>query len=218
MNRNTINKMIDCSDDFIDGEPFELIRDDIIGITRKDWICGTEYYNRLQLIALFEIVDLGDCGCLDDDDDGEYPISVQAALMVHPKFFSKIYVDDFIEECALKDGKYPAWEALYDAYAYGGGVPVNMESVSSSKKCDVDSKVNEDPNFGTYRRFKTMDDADKYIREVHCHNVNAVMGLIGFYLDRGVNRIGTTGWDVIYHMTEGRELFKPAFDRLKGSE
>jgi hypothetical protein len=215
MNRNTINKMIDCSDDFPEGEPFDLT-EYIIGITRKDWICQTAYYNKIQMVALFEILDLEDCGILKSEEELEFPISIQSALMVHPKLFSQTYVKDFIEEeSSLQDGKYPVRWALSDAYGYGGGVPFNMDSVKSNIKCDVVSKISEDENFGSYRRFKTMDDADKYIREVYCHNVNAVMGLIGFYLDGHVNRIGTTGWDFIYHMTEGRDLFQPAFDRHK---
>ncbi len=37
----------------------------------------------------------------------------------------------------------------------------------------------------------------------------------GFSLDRCVNRIGTTGWDVLAHATKGEDLFQPAFDRYK---
>ena len=35
----------------------------------------------------------------------------------------------------------------------------------------------------------------------------------GFSLDKYVNRIGTTGWDVLAHATKGEDLFQPAFDR-----
>ena len=37
----------------------------------------------------------------------------------------------------------------------------------------------------------------------------------GFSLDKYVNRIGTTGWDVLAHATKGEDLFQPAFDRYK---
>ena len=37
----------------------------------------------------------------------------------------------------------------------------------------------------------------------------------GFSLDKYVNRIGTTGWDVLAHATRGEDLFQPAFDRYK---
>lgn len=35
----------------------------------------------------------------------------------------------------------------------------------------------------------------------------------GFSLDKYVNLIGTTGWDVLAHATKGEDLFQPAFDR-----
>ena len=37
----------------------------------------------------------------------------------------------------------------------------------------------------------------------------------GFSLDKYVNRIGTTGWDVLAHATKGEDLFQPALDRYK---
>jgi len=49
-------------------------------------------------------------------------------------------------------------------------------------------------------------------------NMDAIMMMIGFYLDRPWNMIGTTGWDSIYSMTEGKDLFKPAMDRWKNQK
>jgi hypothetical protein len=211
MNRNSFNKIVDKSDDFPEGEPFD-VSEYITGITRKDWICGTDFYDRIQLVALFEVYDEGDDDCSGDEE--EYPIVVHASIVVHPKFFSQKYIDGFFEEEYLIDGKYSPYNALWDAYSYGGGIPVQIECVSSNIKCDVPSKIVEN-DYGTYRKFKTMNDAEKYIREIYCDHINAIMGMIGFTLDRYTNRIGTTGWDFIRNMTEGMDLFKPAFDRHK---
>jgi hypothetical protein len=210
MNRNSFNKIVDKSEDFPEGEPFELT-EYVIGITRKDWICGTDFYDRIQMVAVFEIVDLDECGCLEDDNDGEYPITVQASILVHPKFFCQKYIDGFFEKENLVDGKYSPYWALSDAYSYGGGIPINMENVSSAAKCDVLSS----DDYGS-RRFKNSGDAEKYIKEVYCNNITATMGLIGFTLDRPINMIGTTGWDIVRNMTEGMDWIKPALDRHRG--
>jgi hypothetical protein len=213
----TTDIKIECSDDVPDNEIFEL-SENIYGISDKNWICGTDFYDHIQMIALFEIIDMEECGLIEDDDDEEYkkyPFTVQTSLMVHPKYFSQEYIRDF-SGCACADtDKYTLYDALMDAYGYGGGIPVNIESVSGSKTCGADSKIIENSRGGDFRHFKTFDDAEKYIKTVYASNISAVMGLIGFYLDNRVNGIGTTGWDFIYNMTEGRDLFKPAWDRMK---
>lgn len=212
MNRNSFNKIVDKSKDFPEGKPFDLT-EYVIGITRKDWICGTDFYDRIQLVALFEIVDLDMCGCLEDDDEGEYPIAVHSSIMVHPKFFSQKYIDEFFEKENLnEDGKYPLYWALSDAFSYGGGIPFDIESVRSNIKCDVQFSDNYPSH-----RFKNEGDAEQYIKEVYCHNVTAIMGTIGFTLDRYTNMMGTNGWDFVRNMTEGSDLFKPAMDRYKAA-
>lgn len=39
--------------------------------------------------------------------------------------------------------------------------------------------------------------------------------LRGFWLDRYWNRIGSTGWDTLDHVVNGKDLFKPAFERYE---
>jgi len=198
--------------DFPEGDLFQL-SDDLFGITQKNWICGTEFCDHIQLVAMFEILDYRDFA-EDEDVDENYPIVVQSALVTHPKYFSQEYLG-CIDGGTIEDNNYDVYSALWDAYLYGGGVPVNCESVKSGHICKVESKIIEDENFGTYRAFRTFDDAKKYIEDVYAPNMSCITGLIGFVLDRSVNGIGTTGWDFIYNMTEGRDSFKPAWDRMK---
>ena len=37
----------------------------------------------------------------------------------------------------------------------------------------------------------------------------------GFSLDKGWNSIGSTGWDILDHAVNGKNLFQPAIDRFK---
>lgn len=187
----------------------------VFAITKKNWICGTGYNPNIQMVAIFEIIDRSEYDLMDEKDNPDYPIMVESSVFAHPKFFSKSFVDKFAEEDVIEDndGKYPIYYALYDAYMYMGGIHVNSESVQSAHKCDIETEVVVSD--GKFRHFKTFEDAEKYIKEVYVPNMDAIMMMIGFYLDRHWNRIGTTGWDSIYTMTQGKDLFMPALDRMK---
>lgn len=205
---------LDLNNDFPDGEVFE-VSEYVLGITKKHWICGTEKNENIQLVALFEQIDFKefDRGW----DDNPYSIMIQCSMIVHPKHFSIDYISHFIEVDEIieyHDGKYPISYALLDAYMYGGGIPFNPDSITSSRVCNVDSEIITHNNC-KLRHFKNWEDADKYIREIYIPHTDAVMGLVGFYLDRSLNRVGTTGWDFIYNMTEGTDWLQPALDRAK---
>jgi len=187
----------------------------VYAITKKDWICGTDYNSNIQMVAIFEIIDRAEYGLMDEKDNLDFPYIVESSVFAHPKFFSKKFMDSFAEKDVIEDngGKYPIYYALYDAYMYMGGIHVNSETVQSAHKCDIETEVVVKD--GKFRHFKTFEDAEKYIKEIYVPNMQAIMGLIGFYLDRHWNMIGTTGWDSIYTMTQGKDLFMPALDRMK---
>lgn len=189
----------------------------VMGITRKNWVCGTDYNPNIQLIAIFEIIDRDEYDLMDEKDNPDFPYIVESSVFAHPKSFSKTFVNEFAENDVIEDhgGKYPIHWALLDAYMYMGGIHVNVETVEGAHKCHgVETELVTTKN-GKFRHFKSFEDADKYIKDVYVHNMEAVMGLIGFYLDRPWNMIGTTGWDSIYTMTQGTDHFKPALDRMK---
>lgn len=206
--------IIDLSKDFPEGEPFQLT-EYVIGVTRKNWICGTDNIDEIQLVALFERIDFAE---LDNKfDDEEYTIAVTSSMMVHPKHFAQDYIKRFIDGYGYDsiNGNYSVYDALQDAYAYGGGIQFDIESVKSLHKCDVDSIVKDYNNGIPYRWFKDWQDADRYIKEVYIPNVNAIMVMCGFALDRHTNRIGSTGWDFIENMTTGSDWLTPALERAK---
>jgi hypothetical protein len=201
---------IDVSEDFPEGELFEL-SECTYGVTKKHWICGTESNEHIQLVALFELIDREEYDLLDDGEDDTYPVIVETSVMIHPKFFAQEFIERFIEPDIT--GDYLLYDALLDAHMYGCHIPVNPESVSGSRTCDVESEVN-DTRCGEFRHFKNFDDAEKYIREIYVPNMDVIMGLCGFYLDAPMNAVGTTGWDFISEMTEGTNAFKESFDRV----
>jgi hypothetical protein len=205
---------IDCSKDFVDGEVFEL-SENVYGVTKKHWQCET--HKRIQLVALFELIDRMEFDLLEDGEDEAYPIVVETTIMVHPRHFSQKYIKKFANTDDIVKyggGKYSLYEALLDAKMYGCAIPVNPEGITSSRTCDVDSQIGK-TRYGEFRKFKNFDDSEKYIREIYIPHMDACMGLCGFYLDRQLNMIGTTGWDYIGEMTDGVDAHKIAIDRVK---
>lgn len=58
------------------------------------------------------------------------------------------------------------------------------------------------------------DEVDNELLKI-AHVLDMLDRFRGFSLDKYVNRIGTTGWDVLAHATKGEDLFQPIFDRYK---
>jgi hypothetical protein len=131
--------------------------------------------------------------------------------MVVPEELGDKYAEEIIKTSG-GDLKKKSDIQAFDAAGWGGGVPVDMESVSSIAKSDVDSVVTE-INGDKMRLFKSHDDAQRYVKDVYSKNASAVFGLIGFQLDRRVNGLGDTGWDIISHQAFDTPV---GFDRIRG--
>jgi len=65
--------------------------------------------------------------------------------------------------------------------------------------------------------FETKEEALAFCRE-RISILPAVFGLIGFYLDLSVNRLGNTGWDQIYEMVKDKRMIDLAINRMKEQE
>lgn len=63
-------------------------------------------------------------------------------------------------------------------------------------------------------KIDNWDEVDNELLKI-AHVFDVMDRFRGFSLDKYVNRIGTTGWDVLAHATRGEDLFQPAFDRYK---
>ncbi len=185
-------------------------------ITNPDWVAGLEI-KMVKLAAIAEILDYNDIdsSLIPTWGDEEYPIVVEVAIMVHPDDMSPDYIDTILSGSGLgeqdrKDYKKDRpLSLLFDAYSYSGGVSVNMETVAGGEISKAETLVRKEPSrFGSMiksRYFKDFDNAEDYIRNVYAHNLQVVMMMVGFYLDKPVNLVGTTGWDIIEQQALGKE-------------
>lgn len=71
-------------------------------------------------------------------------------------------------------------------------------------------------SYGAYIRLGNdkVGKSQKELKEKLGRDAQSAGTLIGFYLDRNMNAIGTTGWDLLEEFTSGGDAFKKSIDRL----
>jgi len=91
-----------------------------------------------------------------------------------------------------------------------------------SVNIDIDScnHVNEDftdINYETLQNdclyFATMKDVELFVNKVAKGRLEGLMVMIGFYFDQPVNRIGTTGWEILESIIYGEDFVKKTLVR-----
>jgi len=88
---------------------------------------------------------------------------------------------------------------------YVSGIPFDSQSVNPANAKKERIHGEKMPAGIEMPCFETYDDARDFCME-RISILPAVMGLIGFYLDVPVNRLGNSGWDVIYEMVKDINL------------
>lgn len=180
---------------FLIHEPKDLKRN-----TTKRNICQIGR-NKIPLGIICEIYDLREIDRAHDNDI--YPYFVETSIV--PLKHHKKFIKDMDQKPTNQLSE------ILEAYQYAGGIPINMESVQGAAKTKADHEIRhiKHATFGheiKTVRFRTYEDAEQYIKDIYSHNACAIFGLIGFYLDRPINRIGWTGWDVLSNQVLGKEL------------
>lgn len=176
-----------------------------IAFTDNDWKAGLDDDKEIELALVCEALDLRDIDRGHEDD--VYPVVMECSILVNPKHMSKKYKQRAKESMG--------GDTIFDLHGYGGGVPVTdfLEGTEGSAKSDVDNEVRTQGHatFGNeikVRHFRETDDALQYAEDVYKHNATALFGLIGFKLDQPVNRMGTTGWEIIKSQVTGKHWMK----------
>ena len=144
---------------------------------------------------------------LDDIEHGHendvFPVVMECSVMPHPKHIAKSY-----KESAKNSS---GGSTIFDIFDYGGGIPVSdiLEGIKSSAQSSIDNELRTQKHatFGNkikVRHFKDEEDAVQFAKDVYSNNADALFMLIGFTLDKPINRIGKTGWDRIDEFVTGK--------------
>ena len=171
-----------------------------IAFTNPHWKAGLDD-KEVNLALICETYDLQDIE--EGHEKDVYPVVMECSVLVHPKHMAKKYK---AEASRSSDG-----DSIFDIFRYGGGIPVSdfLEGTKGQAKSSVDNELHSQKHatFGNeikVRHFRNEDDAIQYADDVYKHNANALFGLIGFKLDQPVNRMGTTGWEIIKSQVTGK--------------
>jgi hypothetical protein len=196
---------------------------DGLWIERPGWQCGIDgpedEPREVKLAAVFKISDLLESGLIEDEESPEAkrPWLVESQIYPCPEELS----EKFIRSMGAAPGD--SREALiYSMLSYTTGVPFDSQSVQpaegkGSRAFSARISGIAMPAGIVMPCFETEEQALAFCRE-RIEILPAIFGLIGFYLDNPVNRIGNTGWDQIYEMVLDRDLISQAIDRMKERE
>ena len=135
----------------------------------------------------------------DEYDDEEYHIALHLSIGVIDPIN-----EDFLEDANDAYGceKIPddPYMRAYIVYEYIGGVPVTDVVLDAIEENFGPLDLNEGD------LAKDWGYLDKIIREYIPKVLPVIARLVGFYLDRPINRIGNTGWDIINTITTNRDF------------
>jgi len=168
-----------------------------------NWTCGLtdlEEAREVQLAVYVEYLDTKD---YDSEANEDYPYVVDAHIVVHP---------DSLTEEGIKYSKVPEADRVYieNLHHNFGGVPVKQKWCSGMNEDWLGIEYIEED--GEYK-FASWDDAEKYVNKILKNRLQGLMGMIGFYLDEQINRIGSTGWDMIEGMVYGKNFIENALNK-----
>jgi hypothetical protein len=174
------------------------LNETVLYVQNNEWTCILDTTKKSKTVKLGLVVEAIDMREIDSEHDNEpYPVMLECSIVVDAKSLSKRYLKRVHDNDGNESRE--AWQI--DSYMYSGGVPVDMEGITSNAKSNVDNELrtwfNQRRGEFKTRQFRTIEDALEYARNVYAHNAITLFGLVGFYLDKTVNLVGTTGWDII---------------------
>jgi hypothetical protein len=193
------------SDNYIDPE-IKVIElwDGSLWVERPGWACtfgGGEDGEDMELPlgVLFRIRDAVDEGIISHNSpEAGRPWVVESVILPQPEGLTaraREVMGARPEDCRE--------EVIYHMADYFGGVPVDTQSINPANSEPERIPGLKLPAGIEMPLFPTKDEAVAFCRE-KVGVLDAVMGLIGFYLDRPVNRMGESGWEYLRQIVAGR--------------
>lgn len=174
----------------------------------KHWSC-TISGKKVPLVILMEVLNMEDI-----TGEEEYPYLVSVSLMVarpHKSFYEG-------------KGKPSKGELLYECHQYIGGVPFDHELIKidtlnnnimgelRAKNAKIKTTKHD---YGTiaaqegkgssfsYPMFKDSESAYEFGKQLIEAYGDTLLGLVGFILDKPINLVGETGWNVLRKQLKG---------------
>jgi len=176
------------------------LRDGSLWVERPGWACtfgkfedGVDW--EVPMGVLFRIRDAVDEGIISHNLlDDKRPWLVESVILPQPEVLPARAREAMGAQ--PKDSR----EAIIDLTAnYFGGVPLDTQSINPANATPERIPGLKLPAGIEMPLFPTREKAAAFCRE-RIGVLDAIMGLIGFYLDLPVNRMGVSGWDYLYQI------------------
>lgn len=165
----------------------------------------------IPLAIVGEIIDYAEY----DSSEGEYSIGVNFQLMAaqfSPEYLKKALSCSSVSLDEYDDPERKRTISIEMCYQYGGGVPVEVSDPATLAK-GLDFEIKRDRRDGhEYLRFKDHEAAKKFLKRVVESRLPVVFSLVGFFLDKSVNAIGSNGWDIIRQQVDNVDFCKRVLD------
>ena len=168
-------------------------------ITNDKWNCGLtdgEGVKNISLGVFVQVTDMNE----HDDEVGAHPFILDCKIIPHLINLSDESIDKLVENTCLEPD-------LSDICNELGSIDIDITTVSSLDEDFTNIDCNE------LACCKTAEDAERFVRKIIVGRLEAVMTMIGFYLDTPVNRIGTTGWEILESIIYGEDFVKKTLVR-----
>jgi len=148
-----------------------------------------------------EVIDIRDYDA--EEQDSEFPFVLSFKVVPLLKSLSEESINRLVENVSLEPN-------LSDIDSQLGSITVDINSCSHVNE-DLTS-INYDPANESIL-FATAEDAEMFVHKIAAGRLESMMTMIGFYFDMPVNRIGTTGWEVLESIVYGEDFVKKTLVR-----
>jgi len=193
------------SDNYIDPEIKVIeLGDGSLWAERPGWTCtfggGEDGEDReLPLGVLFRVRDVVDEGIIGPGSPkAGRPWVVESVILPQPEGLTA-----GVKEAMGAPQEDRREAVIYHMANYFGGVPLDCQSINPANATPERIPGLKLPAGIEMPLFPTQDEAVAFCRE-KVGVLDAAMVLIGFYLDRPVNRLGESGWEYLRQIVAGR--------------
>ena len=173
-------------------------------LVNSDWNCGLTDGDEVKDVSLgvfAEVIDIRDYD--DEEQDSEFPFVLNFKVIPLLKSLSEGSIDKLVKNVSLEP-------SLSDISRELGSIAVDINSCGHVNE-DLTS-IDYDPDNESVC-FATAEDAEMFVRKIAAGRLESMMSMIGLYFDMPVNRIGTTGFEILESIIFGEDFMEKTLVR-----
>jgi hypothetical protein len=174
-------------------------------ITNSDWTCGLTDGEGVRNVGLSIFANILDMREFDSEyDNAEFPFMLDFKIVPTLDSLSEESIDSLVADTCLEPN-------VSDISSCLGSVNIDINSCSHVNEDFTNINCDKIKDSAVY--CATQEDAEAFVQKIAMDRLESIMLTIGFALDLPVNRIGTTGWEVLESIIYGEDFVKKTLAR-----